>query len=461
MATSYEDEPLDPIVQDNINVDCVIGGREYYVTELEVHLTNGSESNYAVGKVHQKGSNNKKPSTGDPLNGEKPEKILINVDNELMEKRPDANGEIKRIFTGVISNASRIEHELYEFMAFWPGFNQIQNGSIDIQPATANTVIETVPWAKEKVRAVDYAGRWHFTSFVAKEIGEYVTSSDGRFTYNIHLREGGWNINGEPAGYDVKMNTSGESQPLVASGGDEGLLERVVNATNSVWRVDRYGIFHIGPPIPDGDIGTAIRSHKLRYITDTTAGKKSPAWRSIVVIGDGVVSQDGWNSSAQVNDSLRQMKENVTQSGGNAAVSSNLAQPTFEYTNLEIDTETEARNVLNKIKDKIQTQMAEGEITVVGHPEVWPGDAIELPDAENQPFGLERYGVRKVIHRVNSSDGFITKIQVMGQTNANKTFWASEADLDKAYPPQYKPSELKKLPENAQLRPGPGGGLQR
>jgi len=82
---------------------------------------------------------------------------------------------------------------------------------------------------------------------------------------------------------------------------------------------------------------------------------------------------------------------------------------------------------MDQLREEIREQAAGGFIEVIGHPEVWPGDAIELPDAESQPFGLERFGVRRVIHRINNQGGFMTRIECAGLTNGVETLF--EQDL--------------------------------
>lgn len=445
----FVDQPLDPVVQDNLSIDCFIGGRPYHIVDLEVHLTAGSDSNWAKGDVVPDG-HDYKPDPGDPLEGESPDQIIIDVDNELMELR-DGN-EITRIFTGVISNASRVEQGLFEFMAFWPGFNQIQNGSIIVQPPSP--LLENLGESDgggASLSSVSFTNRLQKASDIAEQIGDFVTQDTG-FGYSVNLFEEGIDINGTLAGVDTRMNVDGEKVPLVTSGNDDGLLERIIKSTNSVWDVDRYGEFSIGPPAPDGTIPTAVRAHKLRYITDTTAGKQSPAWQSIVVIGDGVVSQDGWGASAQINENPPKFTSPITATGAAASVEEGvLAEPTFQYTNLEIDTAEEAEHVLGKLRDEIKKQRAGGTVTVVGHPEVWPGDAIELPDSRNQPFGLERFAISKVTHRLNNSDGFLTEIEVMGQTDAVQSMFSDEVEFtNDRYDTYFSEEELDRIESGLQ-----------
>lgn len=462
----FIDDPLDPVAKDNIDVEVRIGPAQdgldetnapvnsfdYIPTELEVHLTEGTASNYAIGHLVPDGHNRKpSPRTDAAIEDglTDADVIAIDVDNELTEQRPNT-GEVTRIFTGILSNASRIESGLYEFMAFWPGYEEIQNGStiVSLPPPE----YEEYSYGGRTYQYPVYENRWQYASIIAEDVAQDVTN-DTPFGYDISITDEGTDVGGISYGDDQQMYMDSSYVPITLEGNDEGALERVVSVTNSVWEVDRYGDFLIGPPVPDGEQRTAVTSHKLRYITETSAGIRSPQWRSVVVIGDGVVSQDGWGSNAQINEDPQSFYDNVN--GEQTAVASDfnadirrdeLAKPVFEYVNLEIQTADEARKVLEKIKEKIRKQYAGGEITVVGHPAVWPGDAVEMPDSENQPYGLERFGVGKVVHRLNNSDGFLTKIQVVGMTNANATTFAGEVkppSENQRYDSYYSEEELR------------------
>ena len=462
----FIDEPLDPVAQDNIDVEVRIGPAQdglddtnapvnsfdYVPTELEIHLTEGTQSNYAVGHLVPDGHNRKpSPSTEEALDDglTDADVIAIDVDNELTEFRENTE-EVTRIFTGILSNASRIESGLYEFMAFWPGYEEIQNGStiVSLPPPE----YETFNYGGRSFRYPVYENRWQYASIIAEDVAEDVTR-DTPFGYDISITDDGTDVGGVSYGDDQQMYMDSSYVPITLEGNDEGALERVVSATNSIWEVDRYGDFLIGPPVPDGEQKTAVTSHKLRYITETSAGIRSPAWRSVVVIGDGVVSQDGWGANAQINENPQSFYDTVegeqqaeATDFGAEVRRDELAKPVFEYVNLEIQTAEEARKVLERIKEKIRKQMAGGEITVVGHPEVWPGDAVEMPDSKNQPYGLERFGVGKVVHRLNNSDGFLTKIEVVGMTNANETTFAGQVEPpseDERYDANYTEEELR------------------
>jgi hypothetical protein len=468
----YIDDPLDPVAQDNIDIDIQIGPARdgldgtnapqnsfsYLPTEIEIHITDGPEASYAMGYIVPE-DHNRKPSV--PADAALDDGLLdsdviaIDVDNELTEVRDDTDGEITRVFTGIVSNSSRVEHGLYEFMAFQPGYENIQNAAITISgPPTGYQEVEI--FGKTYKKPV-YNERRQYASILADDIAQAVI--DGTpfsYTFTI-LDDAPVNIGDVKYGEDQQLFMNSSFVPLSVEGKDEGALQRVVNATNTVWEIDRYGDFHIGPPVPDNeeyagvDYPTKVTSHKLRYITETSAGIQSPAWRSIVVIGDGVVSQDGWGATAQVNENPQQFfdvidgeRQATADQFGPEVRRDELVEPTFEYVNLEIQTASEARKALERIKDKILKQRGNGEITVVGHPEIWPGDAIELPDTKNQPYGLERFGVGKVVHRINNQDGFLTKINVTGMTRSNEATFAEDVpvpDDDERYESSFAESE--------------------
>lgn len=449
----FIDDRLEPVTQDNVSVDVHIGpedafefvdgevhpdstgttfadARRYHALQLEIDISNSSESNIVIGQVIGDG-HNIPPSEGDPLDEEEsPEVITVDVDNELMEYRDSADAEITRLFTGVISNKSRMAAGMFEFVAFWPGFNELQEGTVDVTvPPTTRQLEEDMLWK------LDYDHRRTTTSVIAERIGEKITSGT-KFPYQINLREGGYDIGGIKSGDDTEITVDNPANADITTDDATGALTRAVEASNAVWDIDRWGTFTVGPAIPEGDVGngvpTTIKAHKLRYITDSDAGMRSPIWNSIQVIGDGVVSQDGWAASGMVNENPAVFADDVEgteDTEGAVQRSGELAEPTFVYRNMEINTTKEAKNVLEDLKEELRSQMAGGQVTVVGHPELWPGDAIELPDAPDQPFNLERFLVTRVTHHINNDDGFITVIEVGGQTNAVETVFSDDENF--------------------------------
>lgn len=425
-AREYVDEPLDSVTQDNIDIDLRIDGagsfkrgshpaterevlqplddaREYDIIEAEVELIDGAKANYLKATVVGVG-HNILPSEGDPTNiDDAPEIVTLDVNNELTENERDSN-EITRIFTGTVANASRLGNGMMEFVAFWPGSNEIKSEDVVIVPPAALLNFAGNP---------DYSPRRKQISQFARMISWRVTGGTV-FDYNINVADGGVLVgtrNGEELrnGYDIEVTVDSWRESI------NDLLDTMALKSESIWEVDRYGDFYFGAVDPE--------AHKLRYITDNSAGKTSPAWRSVQVIGDGVVSEDGWDASALINESPEQVQGNISDAEKD---SDQLVEPTFTYRNMEINTQEEAQHVMNELRENIREQAASGYVEVIGHPEVWPGDAIELPDAPNQPFQRDRFGVKKVIHRLNNDDGFMTRIECGGLTEAKETLYQGD-----------------------------------
>ena len=429
--SEFTDDPLEAVTQDNIDISLHIGpeeqferrdvpgsdkprvaptdgAREYDIIQAEMEMSNVTdETNYieaiVVGTDH-----NIPPSEGNPLRRQdRPEIVTLDVKNQLTEAERDGQ-QIDRIFTGVVANAARLGDHRFKMTVFWPGFNQIKDGRVITSPPPP--ISRFLNGTGLSFREIDNSFRKNKISTIINRVGRRVTRNS-MFDYEVNLADDGVVVGETPDGQEIR---NGFDQEITRDSFNEeidSVLDDLMLKSESVWNVDRYGDFYFGAIQPD--------VHKLRYMTETSAGKQSPAWRSVRVIGDGVVSQDGWGASAQINESPEEVLGNID----GTTVEDGLAEPTFEYRNMEINTREEARHVMNELREEIRDQAAGGHIEVVGHPEMWPGDAIELPDAESQPFGLERFGVRRVIHRINNQEGFMTRIECGGLTNGVSTLF--------------------------------------
>ena len=426
---SFVDDPLTTVTQDNIDIALRIGpassferrsvdggadrpvlaptssARSYHIIDAEVELTKNTEANFMEATIVGDDTD-KRPSEGDPLNEYvDPEVVTLDVYNQLTEAERDSNN-ISRVFTGQVANAARMGDHSFKMTAFWPGHNIIKNKKVLLVPP---------PVLFAGLENVDYNPRRNKISTFAELTGNRITRGTP-FEPVINMSTDGIVVGERPDGTEIRYGYDGEITLTTWKKEVNSVLETLARGSLSEWDVDRYGDFYFGAARP--------RAHKLRYITDTSAGKQSPPWRSVQVIGDGIVSQDGWNASAQINEEPEVVRGNLGGSGFDA----DLAEPTFVYRNMEIQTRDEAMHVLNKIREEIREQAGGGHVEVVGHPEVWPGDAIELPDARDQPLGLDRFLVKKVIHRLNSKNGFMTRIECGGVTNAADTVFVSDVD---------------------------------
>lgn len=445
MTEAYSDDPLDSIVQDDIDITVMIGGREYLPIDLEIELTDGAEGNLASGRIATPASHNKKPRTGleeeNIGNDIRPEKVEIDIYNDLMNERPGTQ-EISRVWTGYVSNASRIGNGMFEFRSFWPGHDKIQNASINVDTSSLYNPSVGLTDGDGNVYMPDEdpSEQVKTASFLAKKIGELVTE-DTDFDYELNMKPNHVTVGKTPDGEvvrranDIKVDLANIKSFKITKG-EEGILTYLTNKTNSIWDVRRDGTFYIGAPQPT--------AHKLRYLVDMGAGKESPYYLSVQVIGNGIASQKGWPEKNMVNSAPESVGKDLIEDGDPYEVKNaqeELTKPTFIYRNLEIDTRKEAEDTVQGLVDKIKEQMGSGEIDVIGHPEVWPGDAVELPDAKKQPFANERYKVKRVVHRVNNDDGFLTKIEVGGMTKATETAFTDTRTDTIEYPDDMHPSD--------------------
>jgi hypothetical protein len=226
-----------------------------------------------------------------------------------------------------------------------------------------------------------------------------------------------------PPGYKVSDSYAGINNQITFSKQKikvSKALEDIETKTNSTWWFDKDGIFHIGAARP----GNPIQSYNLQFITNTSAGTATPPWQSVQVIGNGVVSEDGW-AKANMNTT-----EVLTSTQGLAddenRDTEQLADPVYTYRNLEIQTQAEADATAQKIIEEFNSQSSEGKVTVVGFPEIRPLDAIQMPNSADQPMGGARYAVKKVIHKINPSDGFVSVIHTGGATSAQQAVYETE-----------------------------------
>lgn len=423
------------IYQDNLDVTAIIGGdktgrdeysqrlenmrnddtdvNEWEIVEAEVVLTHRSTPNY-VDMIIVPGEETDYPAIPQRRPGEDGavdrsidgmlgKTFTLDVDTDIRATTPGP--EVTRLFTGNIANMTPMGDGSFEAIANdrtqEPFLDDETGAGRDIQN---DTIVIARPTAGPGGTISNVGDRSLRVSEIIEKICEKLDiPQDER---HINVERGGKNVgetpNGETIlkGFDAKI----EFEAWVINIQDA--LTRAEEASNAYWWFDRYGEFHFGPLIPDED----IRSYEMQFITDSSAGLTTPPYRSVKVIGDGVASEEGWTRSSMISESKYT-------TGGNVYVdedSAELAEPTFVYRNMEISTASEADNVRNKIVDKLRKQRASGTITLVGFPELYPNDAVQMPNDESQPMGGERYGVNSVTHRLNSSDGFITKVEVEG-----------------------------------------------
>lgn len=422
-------------------VDLTINGQPWHLLQARVELTTADTPNFVdmVLTPTQKTSENLPP---DPTLA-KPDGLLgtefvLEIDTELSVGARDK--EKTKIFTGNLANLSSAGDGAWEGIAWDPSHQSFASGEGDGNSGNFLNTKISIPAASSNpsrqitqssdLRGISY-GQTSFdtagatkiqTTELVERIIEQSPLDPSKVETNFAEKPGvkiGELPSGEEIYGGIDRELSFSNYEITVS----SALERIENATNSTWWFDAEGVFHIGAPEP----GNPIDAFDLQFIIETSAGKSTPAWQGVQVIGSGVVSEDGWDRSNM--NSATPALSAASMADDGSLDTDKLAEPVFTYRNLEIQTQAEADSVAKEIINKLQKQQAEGKITVVGFPEVRPLDAVVMPDSELQPMGGTRYAVEKVIHNINPSDGFITDIHVGGLTRANRTTFTDEFEV--------------------------------
>lgn len=393
------------VYRDNIDVDMRIDGDEWNPIDVKVELSKYTSPDY-VDFIAVPAPEAELPP--DPPNKKENGGLLgteftIGVDTDIVSER-DLDVEEQRIFTGVLSNLSTAAEGGWEGLAHDPShqaFSAESSGSfynqqIDISQASG---AESLQRGFEIFYSVEYSmsgyNRASGAKISASDLAEFVLDEAPIDEYKIKLSDSGSGPSRNGEDTDIYL---AETNISVSTA-----LDRIEKVTDSARWFDIDGVFYIGAPEPDVD----IYKHDLRFITDTTAGMQTPPYQSVRVIGSGVASEEGWRRTNLNADEKIKKEVDLSES---AAVT--LAEPTFEYRNMSLTTQKQIEKTTNRILDELRSQQAKGEVTVVGMPEVRPLDAIVLPNTEQQPMGGKVYGVTKVVHSLNNSDGFSTTIHV-------------------------------------------------
>lgn len=420
------------IIEDTLDVSVLIGGdntgesaqaarqrqaedssfdvTEWGLLEAEIVMSRRNTPNYVdlvitpIGDTIPPVNVNQRVEEGGLLG----ETFTLDVDTSI--RTTDLGQEVTRLFTGKIANMTPIGDYTYEAIVHDPTQEPFKNAGSEGASDLMNQYI-TLPYvlsAEDQSIRVD-----DVINLIMIELG---IPPDKR---NINIQKGGIEIGTTPQdesirqGYNTKIRFSDFNVTV------EDALTKAEEASESYWWFDRFGVFNFGP-LED------ITSYDLSLITDTSAGASTPAYRSVKVIGDGVVSKEGWSKSALVSDTSLTAEGNIVRDLDD----DNLAKPTFVYRNMEISTAREAQHVQQQLIDKLRAQRAEGKVTVVGFPEIYPNDTVVMPSSAEQPMGGTRYGVMGVTHRINPSDGFITIIEVQGLTAGQEVLYDVEEERE-------------------------------
>lgn len=417
----------DLIESDNVDVDMFIenagfGVQQWDIIEAEVVINDRSTPDYVdmvITPVEGIGFP-EKPQLPESEGGYLGRDFRLDVDTQLRANTPGP--EVTRLFTGSIANMTPLGDYTYEAIANDP--TQEPFGKTSGSAKGTSFMNSTISIGKANPTAAKrFAQNYEFgqtftpgdVKILISELVDIIVERAGipESERDIQIEKGGIEVGETPdgetikKGFDYEVTFSQWQVPI------KDVLDRTTSAAQADWWFDRFGTFHFGPRIPDEN----IYSYELEYITDSSDGKTTPPYRSVEVIGDGVVSEEGWSRASLVSEDPLNSNGNVLEDDPE------LVEPTFTYRNMEINTKEEAENVKNDIIEQLRKQTGTGDITLVGFPELRPGDGVQMPNTEIQPMGGERYGVREVTHRLNSSDGFLTKVKVAGMAKEQEALY--------------------------------------
>lgn len=209
------------------------------------------------------------------------------------------------------------------------------------------------------------------------------------------------------------------------------LVDRLARHTNSLWWFDGKGTFRFGDP--DTEV------FKLSYVKDSSAGKTTPPYQSVKVIGSGSASQlpGGWRAGRLIpkrpvkairtlenvmnmdtrhqlqhatDDKIDRQEMDEQLADAYRVKQGDLIEPVFVFRDKSIKTQREANAIANMLINELIQQTRQGWVEIMGWERIEPFDVIEMPDF----MGGEQYLVQGVEHTLDTSNGYITKVETGG-----------------------------------------------
>lgn len=423
------------VFNDTVETELLIDGAEWLVVEAIVERTREATPDYVdmIIVPDRESAETEIPSRNeiDNLIGAPFE---LYADNQLISERVTNAEEDSLLFKGNISNITPTGEKSFEALAYDPSqqaFAETEGGGGSLK----NTTFRPKPpkYGYNAMYNESSGVTYQPITVTVKELVESALDALNINNYEIRVQKGGIERDGYTGAFNKEITLERQPQMTVKEA-----LEKAREAAAAEWWFDKEGVFHFGLPDPT--------RHNLQYITDTSAGKTTPPYQSVKVIGSGAASQEGFSrTSMEIEDKIVKEANLAVRESENGKQSivpdydpTVLKEPVFEYKNLSVSTDKQAENTVKRIVEDIGEQQAEGKVTVVGFPEVVPLDGIVMPQAtdnngENynprQPMGGYGYNVYKVTHFLNGSDGFTTEIEVSGLTGITKEIIGNEPEI--------------------------------
>lgn len=410
------------VYNDSVETTMKIGGETWEPVELKVELSQTSTPNYVDIQKMIPGEGVEVPSP--PDKGEKglvADKFELHADNQLISERTTDKSEETLLFKGKLANISAIGTRAYEGIAYDPSQQPVSNtadggnGSMLNQEIYVKSPYYGMQLMYGRSKGTEYEPKTTKGKKLAQKV---VNEIPGLNDYDIQLTKGGVTRSGPNGTVKGAFNPELKFDSVKITLDDA--MTKIREECECDWWFDKEGTLHIGVPKPI--------AHELKFITDTSDGLTTPPYQSVKVIGSGLASEEGFRKKQLVPED--RIVVEGTFSEKKDFVRGESIEPQFVYRNAEISTEKQAVSTAKKITTDLKKQSGTGKITVVGFPEVTPFDAVIMPHSSKKkrdagvpnyqkgmPMGGNRWGVYKVIHKLNGSDGFKTEIHVAGLTN--------------------------------------------
>lgn len=189
--------------------------------------------------------------------------------------------------------------------------------------------------------------------------------------------------------------TASNAAPLQTSASIEGqsaakVVRRAARWLEAVYFVDAEGTLQVTTtPEPE--------QHTADKLIEASAGKRTPPFRSVRVIGSSPTDREGQEARHLLT------RRPITATAGNGT-------PEYVYRDRDIRSPQQASNVANSLLKEFRKQRRGGYLVVLGDPDIRPLDTIRMPDR----LGGEQYLASAVEHTLSARDGFETRIECGG-----------------------------------------------
>jgi len=201
---------------------------------------------------------------------------------------------------------------------------------------------------------------------------------------------------------DVDLDFRPSSEPITApfegvinttfkSVSADAAIENLTKLAGRVWYINRDNALVVT------DASLVGESKQLDRLIEASAGKRTPPYQSVRVIGNTPTSRRGQEARHLV-------------SSGPVTAQAGRGKPVYEYENDDIATLRQARNIADSLLQRLQKQQRGGFVTVLGRGDIRPFDRVIMPPRR----GGEEYIVEEVKHTVNDKSGFLTQLQLGG-----------------------------------------------